>query len=61
MLVGRMFGLWEANGRVDVRITQAVVLGMLFLLADELKRSVLSLGDYYREKKDAWRSTPRRP
>jgi len=50
MRAGEGLGLWVANGRAEVRITQVFVLGMLFLLAEELKAAVLDLVSYFRNK-----------
>jgi hypothetical protein len=50
MLAGQALGLWVANGRAEMRITQVFVLVMLFLLADELKTSILDLISYFKNK-----------
>ncbi len=50
MLAGQGLGLWVANGRAEQRITQVFILGMLFLLADEVKAGVLDLVSYFKNK-----------
>jgi hypothetical protein len=52
MLAGEASGFLPANSRVEMRLVQVMVFGMLFLLVDELKNSVIALRDYYREKND---------
>jgi hypothetical protein len=47
MLGGQLLGLWVENGRAERSIVQVVVLVMLLIMVDELKRSVLRLRNYY--------------
>lgn len=51
--VGEVLGLWVANGRAEVLLTRVVLLGMLFLLADELKILTLELISRLKKKDDS--------
>lgn len=50
MLAGQGLGFWVANGRAEQRIGQVFVLGMLFLMADELKALVSDLVSLIKNK-----------
>jgi hypothetical protein len=50
MLAGEGLGLWVANGLTEQRILLVFLLGMLFLLVEELKSAVLNLVSYFRNK-----------
>jgi hypothetical protein len=50
MSAGQSLGLWVPNGLAEKRITQVFVLGMLFVLAEELKTAVLDLVSYFKNK-----------
>jgi len=50
MSAGQGLGLWVANGLAEKRITEVFVLGMLFVMVEELKTAVLNLVSYYKNK-----------
>jgi hypothetical protein len=52
MLAGQRLGLWVANGRAEERIAKFFIFGMLLLMADALKTSVLDLVSYFKNKRN---------